>query len=320
MNNQYDITDEILDQVSQIMEKLGQIYSYGELEAYPRLKQINKIKTICANLALENIEISPEMVNEALTLAGDSENKQYILNLDEAFNNIDNLNPYDVDDIIRLHGIIMKNISQNAGILRNKPLKLQDDSGFSQNCPPPNIIPELLNQLIDVIKNSPQILVRACVFQYVFEFIKPFDEGNHIVARFWQKIILSSWKPIFKYITIEDVLSDNKKAFNKVLSQSLSNRDTNSFIEYMLSIINKAVDNLIKDSRNHLTHSNQQVKALLNVIESYPQSSAELMAKLNLKSRNGFRLNYILPALEMNLIEMTLPDKPTSKNQMYYKK
>ena len=140
------------------------------------------------------------------------------------------------------------------------------------------------------------------------------------MARFIQKIILSSWKPIFKYITTEDVLQDNKKTFNKILSQSLSNRDTNSFIEYMLGIINKAIDNLIKDARNHLTHSNQQVKALLNVIESYPQSSAQLMAKLNLKSRNGFRLNYIIPALEMNLIEMTLPDKPTSKNQMYYKK
>ena len=320
MNNQYDITDEILDQVSQIMEKLGQIYSYGQLESYPRLKQINKIKTICANLSLENIDATPEMVNNVLNSTGDYDNKQYVLNLEEAFNNIDKLNPYDINDIIKIHGIIMKNISQNAGFLRKKPLKLQDDNGFSQNCPPPNIIPELLNQLMDIIKNSPQILVRACVFQYVFEFIQPFDEGNHIVSRFWQKVILSSWKPIFKFITIEDVLLDNKKAFNKMLAQSLNNRDTNSFIEYMLGIINKAVDNLIKDSRNHLTHSNQQVKALLNVIESYPQSSTELMAKLNLKSRNGFRLNYIIPALEMNLIEMTLPDKPTSKNQMYYKK
>lgn len=320
MNNQYDITDEILDQVSQIMEKLGQIYSYGQLEAYPRLKQINKIKSICANLSLENIDASPEMVNNILNSTGEYNNKDYVLNLEEAFDYIDKLNPYDINDIIKIHGIIMKNISQNAGFLRKKPLKLQDDNGFNRNCPPPNLIPELMNQLMDIIKNSPQILVRACVFQYVFEFIQPFDEGNHIVARFWQKVILSSWKPIFKYISIEDVLSDNIKAFNKMLSQSLNNRDTNSFIEYMLGIINKSIDNLIKDSRNHLTHSNQQVKALLNVIESYPQSSTELMAKLNLKSRNGFRLNYIIPALEMNLIEMTLPDKPTSKNQMYYKK
>ncbi len=28
---------------------------------------------------------------------------------------------------------------------------------------------------------------------------------------------------------------------------------------------------------------------------------------------------YLNPALENGLIKMTLPDKPTSKNQMYYK-
>ena len=146
MNNQYDITDEILDQVSQIMEKLGQIYSYGQLESYPRLKQINKIKTICANLSLEDIEISPERVNEILNTNGDYDKKQYVLNLEEAFNNIDKLNPYDVNDIIKIHSIIMKNLSKNAGILRKNPLKLQNNDGFSQNCPPPNIIPELLKQ------------------------------------------------------------------------------------------------------------------------------------------------------------------------------
>ncbi len=320
MNNQYDITDEILDQVSQIMEKLGQISAYGQLENYPRLKQINRVKSISANLLLEDIDISAQDVNAILSSNTNISGKEYVLNLKNAFDEIDNLNPYSIEDILRVHGIIMKNISQNAGNLRKKALSLQNEEGGTLVCPPPHIIPELLEQLMDIVKNSPQILVRACVFQYVFEFIHPFDDGNDIMARFWQTVILSAWKPIFKYIPIEDVLFDNQKLYHKTLNQSLANRDTNSFIEFMLGMINKAVDNLIKDTHNHLTHSNQQVKALLNVIESYPQSSAELMAKLNLKSRNGFRLNYIIPALEMGVIKMTLPDKPTSKNQMYYKK
>ena len=41
--------------------------------------------------------------------------------------------------------------------------------------------------------------------------------------------------------------------------------------------------------------------------------------KLGLKSRDGFRRNYLQPALEMNLIQMTLPDKPNSRNQRYMK-
>lgn len=57
----------------------------------------------------------------------------------------------------------------------------------------------------------------------------------------------------------------------------------------------------------------------MKVIESYPQSAIELMQKLNLKSRVGFRKNYLQPALEVGLIGMTEPDKPTSKNQKYFK-
>jgi len=44
-----------------------------------------------------------------------------------------------------------------------------------------------------------------------------------------------------------------------------------------------------------------------------------IMEKLGLKSKESFRENYLNPALENRIIKMTLPDKPTSKNQMYYR-
>lgn len=45
----------------------------------------------------------------------------------------------------------------------------------------------------------------------------------------------------------------------------------------------------------------------------------QLMEKLGLKSREGFRRNYLRPALDRKLIEMTIPDKPNSRNQRYIK-
>ena len=76
---------------------------------------------------------------------------------------------------------------------------------------------------------------------------------------------------------------------------------------------------MLNDTQNHYNHINNQIKSLLEVIEAYPQSAAELMKKLNLKSRIGFRNNYIYPAIDMGLIGMTEPNKPTSKNQKYFK-
>ena len=54
-------------------------------------------------------------------------------------------------------------------------------------------------------------------------------------------------------------------------------------------------------------------------LEIYPQTAQMLMDKLGLKSRVGFRKNYLNSAIESGLVGMTIPDKPTSKSQMYFK-
>lgn len=46
-------------------------------------------------------------------------------------------------------------------------------------------------------------------------------------------------------------------------------------------------------------------------------SRAEMMAALNLKDRMHFSRDYIAPALEIELIEMSIPDKPNSQLQKY---
>ena len=64
----------------------------------------------------------------------------------------------------------------------------------------------------------------------------------------------------------------------------------------------------------------EYTKKLLAVMEyDIPYTSKTLMEKLELKSKEGFRRNYLRPALDMNLIRMTIPDKPNSRNQRYIK-
>ena len=46
-------------------------------------------------------------------------------------------------------------------------------------------------------------------------------------------------------------------------------------------------------------------------------SRAELQAALKLHDRQNFLTTYLKPALNAGLVEMTMPDKPTSRNQRY---
>ncbi|MCP3958967.1 MAG: hypothetical protein GY719_14040 [bacterium] len=59
-----------------------------------------------------------------------------------------------------------------------------------------------------------------------------------------------------------------------------------------------------------------QVEELLGVMEG-EQTRAELMARLGLKDRTHFGKAYLRPALEADLIEMTIPEKPRSRSQRY---
>jgi len=72
-----------------------------------------------------------------------------------------------------------------------------------------------------------------------------------------------------------------------------------------------------QDSDQVNDQDSDQVKQLLDILNTKTLSAAELMILLNLKHRPTFRKNYLRPALEQGLIEMTLPDTPNSRNQRY---
>ena len=62
----------------------------------------------------------------------------------------------------------------------------------------------------------------------------------------------------------------------------------------------------------------EAVQKLLEVMEyDVPYTSNELIERLGLKAKEGFRRNYLHPAMEMKLIQMKIPDKPNSRSQRY---
>jgi len=65
------------------------------------------------------------------------------------------------------------------------------------------------------------------------------------------------------------------------------------------------------------TQSESPVFRLLMALKSSSFSSGELRKKLNISHRPTFRDNYLHPALKEKLIEMTIPDKPSSRLQKY---
>lgn len=63
----------------------------------------------------------------------------------------------------------------------------------------------------------------------------------------------------------------------------------------------------------------EQVGRLLLALGDEELSAAELMQRLELKHRPTFMYSYLHPAIEADLVEPTIPDKPNSRLQKYRK-
>lgn len=61
----------------------------------------------------------------------------------------------------------------------------------------------------------------------------------------------------------------------------------------------------------------EQVEKLLKAMNNKEYPTKELMELLGLKHRPSYRYNYLLPALELGYIEMTISDKTNISKQKY---
>lgn len=323
----FEITNNMLDKISSIMKNIGRLDNYKNLNKMPILRRNNRIKSIHSSLAIEANPLSLDQVKDVIdgkTVIGSQKEIQEVKNAYNAYEIIKKLNPYSIKDLKKSHGIMTYLTVEESGKFRSGNEGVFDEKGNCIHvCPPPEQIDILMNQLFDWMKkNKDEIhpLILSSVFHYEFVFIHPFSDGNGRIARLWQNVILSNWEEVFEYLPIESQIKKYQENYYSVINNCDKSGKSTEFIEFMLKMIDETLLELLKNTSIQSNHISIYVNKLLDVMElGVSMTATELMEKLGMKSRISFRENYLIPALENGLIKMTNPDKPTSKNQMYYK-
>lgn len=86
----------------------------------------------------------------------------------------------------------------------------------------------------------------------------------------------------------------------------------------MLRMTDQILSEVMVQIKDHNEQISEGIRNMLDMMEyDGLYTGKTLMEKLELKSKEGFRRNYLHPAIQMNLIRMTVPDKPNSRNQRY---
>ena len=249
----FEITSKIIELISNISEKIGEINYLQNNPYHIKLRKENRIKTIHSSLAIENNSLSLKQITAIIDgkhVLGNPNEIQEVKNSIQAYDLLLSLNPYQEKDLLKAHKLMMQDLVDRNGKYRTDGVGIFDGEKVVHLAPPANRVPELMFDLFEWIKTSDvHPLIKSCVFHYEFEFIHPFQDGNGRIGRLWQTVILKEWKEIFAWLPVETLIKENQKEYYSVLGASDSNANSTKFIEFMLSLILNTIEEIIETEK-----------------------------------------------------------------------
>ena len=230
--------------IAEITEELVR-YSFDSRKVNPNLRRINRIMSIHSSLAIEGNTLTMDQVTDIIDgkrVLGNLREILEVKNALSAYDLMEDLDPFDLDCLLKAHGVMMKDIIKDAGMLRKTGVGVYSGEKLIHMAPPYDRVPELITALMQWAKDSnDHPLIKSCVFHYEFEFIHPFSDGNGRTGRLWHMLILSKWNDTMASIPIESMVRRHQEEYYNAISRSTADGDSGVFIEFMLSAILEAI-------------------------------------------------------------------------------
>lgn len=284
----FEITSKIIELISNISEKIGEINYLQDNPYHIQLRKENRIKTIHSSLAIENNSLSLKQITAIIDgkyVLGNPNEIKEVKNSIQAYDLLLSLNPYKEKDLLKAHKLIMQDLVDRNGKYRTDGVGIFDGEKVVHLAPPADRVPELMSDLFEWIKTSDvHPLIKSCVFHYEFEFIHPFQDGNGRIGRLWQTVILKDWKEIFAWLPVETLIKENQKEYYSVLGTSDSEANSTKFIEFMLSLILNTIEEIISTEKKVTKKVTIKVtinqQKIIDAIKSNPHITQEELADI----------------------------------------
>jgi Fic family protein len=187
----------------------------------------------------------------------------------------------------------------------------------------PQFVPELIEELFEWAKTAElHPVLKSAIVHCEIETIHPFADGNGRMGRFWQTLILANWNEVFAWIPMELLVYERRPQYYDALQNAQKTNDSGEFIEFTLSAILGTLESQTKHKDEHRDkhrdeHLPDTMIAVLKSLEAKSLSRQELFDAIGMKNDfRAFKRN-IEPLITDGYVEMTLPDKPSSKLQKY---
>ena len=249
----FDVTSKMIEYVSLISECAGQIHAYKDFKSRPQLRRNNRIRSIYSSLAIEANSLSEEEVRSVIdgrAVLGPQREIQEVQNAYTAYEMLGEINPYSLNDLKTVHGVMTKFLVKESGVFRHGEEGVFDGDKCIFVAPPAKLVHELMNNLFEWLNQSKKTvhpLIASSVFHYEFVFIHPFSDGNGRMARLWQTVLLSEWRKLFQYLPLESQIKKFQNDYYEAIVQSHRQGKSNIFVEFILEKIFETLSEIIEN-------------------------------------------------------------------------
>jgi Fic family protein len=326
----YTITVQAADYLTKIAETVTRLEYGTSFKRDIKLHRKNRVRSIHSSLAIEGNTLSLDEVTDVIEgklVAGKQTEIKEVKNAYEAYEKIMTFDPYSVEDFLKAHKLMTDGLVKESGKFRSGDVGVFDGDVVVHVGARPQFVPQLIGEMLEWAKTTElHPALKSAIVHCEIETIHPFADGNGRMGRLWQTLILAKWNEVFAWIPMESLVYEKRPEYYGALQYAQRSNDSGEFIEFTLSAILNAVELQTKHKDEHRDehkdeHKDEQLpdimSAVLKALEAKSLSRQELFNAIGKKNDfRAFKRN-IEPLIASGYVEMTLPDKPSSKLQKY---
>ena len=261
MKPPYDISPKILKQIASISQKIGSINASFLDKPSPQLRKENRVKTIHHSLKIEGNTLTEDQITaliENKKVIGPIKDVNEVINAIAVYEQLGEFDYTSERSFLKAHKLLMNGLISDSGSYRKQAVGIARGSKLERMAPPHENLPFLMKDLFSYVKDPGELtLIKSCVFHYGLEFIHPFTDGNGRMGRLWQTLILMNEFPLFEFLPLETLISENQKEYYHSLGISDKMGKSTHFVEFMLGIIDQTLEQLLSLSEKTMNQKDR---------------------------------------------------------------
>ena len=241
----FERTDLIDALCMEIAELVGMLSPQAPLSTSPTLRRELRIQTIYSSLVIEGNKLDERAVSAIIDgkrVLGDRRDILEVENARAAYDLIPELDPHSLEDLLRVHRVMMGGLVPDAGRFRSGNVGVFNGDALIHAGTPAAYVPEVMGSLFEWLRTTRlHPLLASCIFHFEFEFCHPFSDGNGRTGRLWHTLLLSRWRPVLAWVPIESAIRRRQADYYEALARSGATGSCESFVEFMLEAIREAI-------------------------------------------------------------------------------